>query len=233
MKTVVWIICFLCLLQISPAKLTSWQFDGSVFTRSNELMQILGDNEVVDSHSADLDGDGSNECITLIQGKALITNCSSVTLWQSPDSWQVSQAFMSDLNRDGIPEMTLLVWRPFTPWPIDSFLPSGGRINDFHDNHGKSCHLILIGWKRDGYNELWAGSALVRPVEQIKAVDLDGDGWQELIALESEYDAVRSGGTLTAWRWRGFGFVLLDEIKKHFTTIKVVHDSTSVLVLTQ
>ena len=108
------------------------------------------------------------------------------------------QAQISDLNRDGGPEATLLVWRPFQPWPVDQWLPHGGRIESFHDDQGNSCHIILIGWRGSAYGELWAGSALAGPVRSFAAADLNGDGSQELLTLEGSYAEaeVRAGARL-------------------------------------
>jgi hypothetical protein len=96
-----------------------------------------------------------------------------------------------------------------------------------------SCHVILIGWARDGYNELWAGSALIRPVEQLHTVDLDGDGWQELAALEGNYDSSQSGGDLTVWKWNGFGFTLADEVKHNFNQIQIIGTNTQKWIFVQ
>jgi hypothetical protein len=215
---------------VSP---TTWRFDGSKFVEEGQPGKIRNGSEVENPYVGDLDGNGTQECVGLSEEKATISKCNGDTLWQSPESWQVKQAFVSDLNRDGAKEVTLLVWRPFKSWPIDSFLPAGGRIDNFHDREGLSCHLILIGWKGQGYDDLWAGSALIRPVEQLTAVDLDNDGWQELVALEGQYDAGTPGGTLTAWRWRGFGFVLMDEVMRQFTNLNVFRDSSTVWMITR
>ena len=188
---------------------------------------------LANSTNADLDDDGRLECAGLSSGNATISDCGDRILWQSPKDWQVKQAFVSDLNRDGNPEVTLLVWMPFTAWPVDSFLPHGGRISDFHNQQGLSCHVVLIGWNGKEYVEKWAGSALVRPVEQLSAVDLDGDGAQELVGLEGQYDATYPGGTLTVWRWRGFGFVLVDETEYWFRSIRVLYDTAGYWVIAQ
>ena len=103
---------------------------------------------------ADLDGDGTPETLALTGGRLSI-HTGDNTVWQSPQTWQVVQAAFTDLNRDGQPEVTLLLWRPFQPWPVDQWLPNGGRIADFHDAAGQSCHIILIGWSRSAYRELW------------------------------------------------------------------------------
>jgi hypothetical protein len=233
MKIILWAIALLGLLQITPLVLSWWQFDGKKLIRSDGLAMESSSTALMNSQSADLDGNGNRECIQLLGATAQITDCMKHVLWQSPTGWQVRQAFVSDLNRDGKPEATLLVWKPFTSWPIDSFLPNGGRINGFHDAQGLSCHLILIGWAGNGFAEKWAGSALIRPVEQLTAVDLDGDGEQELVGLEGEYDSPRSGGTLTVWRWRGFGFVLVDEVKSWFASIQVVNDAGNRWIVAQ
>lgn len=158
--------------------------------------------------SGDLDGDGGMECLAVSGEISQITDCESAVLWQSPPEWRVTEGQVGDLNHDGVDEAVLLVWRPFRPWPVDKFMPTGGRINDFHDSHDESCQVILIGWEKNLWRELWAGSALARPIRQLGVADLDGDGWQELAALENDYDSARSGGQLTVWRWLGFGFSL-------------------------
>lgn len=233
MRSSIWIFIFLCLLQVSPLSYAIWHFDGVKFVEEDHPGASMNGSEVLNPGEGDLDGNGQKECVELSEGSARITDCKGDVYWQSAASWQVKQAFVSDLNRDGNEEVTLLVWRPFRSWPIDSFLPSGGRIDSFHDRDGMSCHLVLIGWDREGFDELWAGSALIRPIERVTAVDLDNDGWQELVALESQYDTRTPGGTLTAWRWRGFGFVLLDEVKQQFTTLNVFADSSAVWVITR
>ncbi len=233
MKIGLWLIVLLGLLQITPAKLSAWRFDGEGLVRSDIAYAAPEQSLLVPSAKADLDDDGLHECVTLASGNVTISDCRNRVLWQSPGDWQVRQAFVSDLNRDGEPEVTLLVWRPFMPWPVDNFLPFGGRIRDFHDRQGLSCHVTLIGWNGKEYVEKWAGSALVRPVEQLSAVDLDGDGAQELVGLEGQYDAPYPGGTLTVWRWRGFGFVLVDETENWFRSIRVLHDTASYWVIAQ
>lgn len=233
MKIALWMIALLGILQITPARMSAWQFSGDGLVQ-NEIVDVgPGESLWVESTSVDLDDDGRFECTALSSGSATISDCGEKILWQSPDNWQVKEAFVSDLNRDGKPEVTLLVWRLFMPWPIDSFLPHGGRIKDFHDQQGLSCHLILIGWNGKKYVEKWAGSALIRPVEQLSAVDLDGDGGQELVGLEGQYDGPYPGGTLTVWRWRGFGFVLMDETEEWFRSIQVLNDTASYWVIAQ
>ena len=175
---------------------------------------------------ADLKSDGRQETLTVVQGQAALRESGRV-VWQSPADWQVLQAAFTDLDRDGRPEVALLVWRAFQPWPVDRWLPSGGRIQDFHDAAGQSCHLILIGWRRDGrYGELWAGSALAEPLRAFAAADLDGDGAQELVTLDGRYADPRSSPArdLKVWEWNGFGFTVVSSLQGTFDRMALVRD---------
>lgn len=139
--------------------------------------------------------------------------------WQSPANWQVRQVVTGDLNRDGTVEFGLLVWRPFSPWPIDKYQPYPGRIAGFHNEEGLSCHFILVGRDGAGYRELWAGSALADPISDLSVADYDQDGVEELLAIEGTY-ASPGHGNLTVWRWQGFGFSLVERVDgdfRHYT----------------
>jgi len=227
------IIVILALMSVEPARLSAWIFSQQALQAESLAALVPSAQAVKMQQSADLNGDGIPECLNLWSDQLQITNCAGTLLWQSPENWQVKEAQIGDLNRDGKPEVILLVWRPFQPWPIDKFLPSGGRISAFHDLDGKSCHIILIGWARDGYNELWGGSALIRPVSQINVVDLDGDSRQELVTLEGLYDGENIGGQLTVWNWNGFGFTLADQSKNYFHKLKIIGTATQKWILVQ
>lgn len=177
--------------------------------------------------SVDFDGDGHEENIVHKNGHLHILS-QGLVVWASPQEWQITQAKITDLNRDKIPEVALLVWRKFAPWPIDAYIPHPGRIKDFHDRENRSCHLILIGFRQGAYRELWAGSALADPLLGFTSADLNHDGYQELIALESRYDARLFGSSaLTVWEWNGFGFTLLARGPYgHFPSLSTVQTSS-------
>jgi hypothetical protein len=181
---------------------------------------------------ADLNGDGLPETLRLADDRLAILS-GAQDIWQSPASWHVAQAAFSDLNRDGTPEVTLLVWRPFRPWPVDAWLPHGGRISEFHDSDGQSCHLILIGWKRGIYRELWAGSALAEPLRAFAATDLDADGKEELAALEAAYDDPPSAAanSLKVWEWNGFGFSAVYSLEGRFRQMQIVRAADGRLLI--
>jgi hypothetical protein len=132
---------------------------------------------------------------------------------------------IADLSHDQSPEVALLVSRPFQPWPVDAWLPRGGRISAFHDARGYSSHIILIGWKGASYGELWAGSALAEPVRQFTAASLNGES-QVLVTLEGEYDDPPSmpSRRLKVWDWNGFGFRLVSALEGPFSRMDVSQD---------
>jgi hypothetical protein len=196
---------------VSPSPLQAWQWQDRTLQRVPIPAPL---HPVAAATSADFDGDGRPESLALTAGRATI-HTESQRRWQSPPAWQVAQAQISDLNRDGRPEATLLVWRPFKPWPVDTWLPHGGRIESFHDSSGFSCHLILIGWKQGAFREVWAGSAMADPVKRFAAADLAGDGLPYLVTLEGAYDDPPSAPSrrLSVWEWNGFGFSLVKELE--------------------
>jgi hypothetical protein len=160
------------------------------------------------SSSADLDGDGQAERLELTEGTAAILRGGDV-LWNSPANWRVIQASISDFNHDGQSEVALLLWREYAPWPVDAYMLHPGRISDFHDGDNQSCHMILIGWRRQAFGEIWAGSALADPIIAFIGADIEGDGRMELIALEGSYGDTREiAQVITVWDWNGFGFTL-------------------------
>ncbi len=207
------------LLLVMPAPMRAWRMEQSSLKSSALPLHVRLSS--MDT-SADLDGDKLPERLALVAGRAAIWKEDRV-LWQSPPAWHVEQAQVTDLNQDGIPEITLLVWRPFKPWPVDTWLPHGGRIEDFHDTNGMSCHIILIGWKQGGFRELWAGSAMANPVKGFRAADLEGDRQQYLVTLEGEYSDPRSAPArrLKVWEWNGFGFTVVNELDESFPFIDV------------
>jgi hypothetical protein len=211
------LIAIAALALVTPAPIRAWELHG----RALERVSLPSGTDMVPAEtSADLDGDGVPEMLVVTGDRAVIQTRDQLR-WQSPELWQIEQAQITDLNRDGFPEAALLVRRPFKPWPVDAWLPSGGRINDFHDSRGLSCHLILIGWYKESFRERWAGSALAEPVDHFAVADLTGDGNEYLVTLEGEYDDPPSAPSkhLKVWEWNGFGFSVVSEVPGPFSLI--------------
>ena len=192
------------LLCSSPIQVSIWQLtDDGLQPAAWQLAKPLPSNP--DQTPGELKLENDSVTISSHPGK-----------WESPPTWQVQQAAWTDLNHDGDPEATLLVRRPFEPWPVDRVLPHGGRIQSHQDTEGMSSHIIMIGWKKDHWGEVWAGSALARPIQQFEVADLNQDGKQELVVLEGDYQKGDStlAGSLAVWKWNGFGFDLLSRVEK-------------------
>jgi hypothetical protein len=62
---------------------------------------------------------------------------------------------------------------------------------------------FVYGWDGARLYPKWLGSRLSRPFDDATLGDLDGDGRDELVAVERTRDGRRE---LAAYRWRGFGF---------------------------
>lgn len=201
------VVCGLAL--VSPAHLCFYSYQsGRLVSENPRTARIIPPLSILD-----FNGDGSPDRIELNAGRLNLQTGENV-LYQSPQEWDVRQAEFGDLNRDGRPEIILLVWRDFEPWPIDRLLPAGGRIEDFHDAQNRSCHIILLAWGKNGVREAWAGSALADPVTGFATGDLDGDGREELLTMEGDYDhpGFLPANGVKIWEWNGFGFTRLEQI---------------------
>ena len=205
---------------VAPIPLRLWRLTGPAVAPASLSVPLFALRPVT---SADFDGEGQPETLTLAHGQATLTSGGQIR-WQSPAAWQVRQAEIADLNRDGRPEAVLLVWRPFKPWPVDQWLPQGGRIRDFRNAAGQSCHLILIGWYKNAFRERWAGSALAEPLQAFAVADLAGTGQPVLAALESEYADAPSAPArrLKIWEWNGFGFSVVSTLTGPFSQLALL-----------
>ncbi len=211
-------------VMIFPLSLT-WEFRTDVLVQDSH--GAVG-RVVLPVYHGDLDRDGQNEQVVVDQGQAWIYHSGQV-MWHSSSDWNVIDAQVTDLNHDQQLEVTLLVWRAFQPWPVDRFLPHGGRIAGHQDANGQSCQLVLISWRREAFRELWVGSALARPILSFRSADLDGDTRQELVVLEGEYLETAGSSnprwparSLAVWQWSGFGFNLLTRQTGFFGTLSIM-----------
>lgn len=209
----------------------SW-LNGKLAEQDSQLLSKISEKRMLQQPMlVPVDGD----CTFFSNSQLELFRCEKtgeVGIWKTPEDWRVEELIVADLNRDDAQEYVLLVWRPFEPWPIDRFLPNGGRIAEYHNKAGLSAHLILVGWDGEEYRELWAGSALANPISAIRAIDIDRDGYEELVAVEGEYDALENGGNITIWRWQGFGFTLLDRMEGNYSGYEVYRTDQQISILT-
>ncbi len=226
------LLSLIALFNLSPSWIKAWTYEqNSLSMQSGSFVHIQPIEPLSITQIA-----GTKYCLNLFDGQVEIYTCDTdqmEVVWQNPAGWEVREAFFSDLNRDGVPEATLLVWREFQPWPVDRFLPSGGRIDSFQDSKGKSCQVILIGMNDGKFDEVWAGSAMADPLHQIHAVDLDDDGVEELAGLEYPYNGNDHRSSLVVWEWNGFGFTLGDRKTGSYSNLLIVFDQQNILLMVQ
>ncbi|MBN1266717.1 MAG: hypothetical protein JXA25_14570 [Anaerolineales bacterium] len=206
-------ICLAGLMLIQPGNVNAYAWSGDGLRRY-DVYAAAAENS--GTGFIDLNSDGVEErilldgdCVNLVQGLE--------NLWKNPADWEIIGALVSDMNQDSRDELVLLVRRPYEPLPIESYIPNPGPSSTFQDKDGYTYHIVLIGYEKDSFREVWAGSALARPLESILASDLNMDGWDELIGLEQDPTSERDGPqTVSVWRWQGFNFTLLERKRFRF-----------------
>lgn len=139
----------------------------------------------------DLTGDGSPETV-LREGKSLRILQGDVEIWRSDPAWRVVDAALGDPNNDGRYEILAALWKP--------------------DDAGVlASHPFIIGHRGGTVKVIWGGSAVAHGIHEVALADVDGDGMEELLVLESARigdgpDAVWR--TFSVWDWHGWGYNL-------------------------
>lgn len=125
-----------------------------------------------------------------------------------PADWEVTAGTLADITGDALCEWVLVVWRPWRDWPTQKWLDTESPIRDFHDEHGLSCHLVVLN-PEDG-SEIWVGSPLPHPIVKMVVGDVDRDGTLEVMTLRGDYENGRrdTATHLDIWFWDDFGFTL-------------------------
>jgi len=134
-----------------------------------------------------------------------------------PKSWDLRSSAWGDLTGDGLPECVLTVWRPWRGWKVEKWGPKRkSPVGRNRDARGDSSNIVLVRPLANGkYREVWAGSPLAIPVLRAWLEDVNSDGKLELVTLEGNYAAGRTGRAITRalWRWKPFGFELISREK--------------------
>lgn len=153
--------------------------------------------------SADLDGDGVGELVREAAENGGLVITDGPTVYRSREQWRVLEAFIADVDGNGLPEVTAL---------LDS---SDGR------------HLGLFGWVGGQYRERLVTSPLtprplslriipaVRdPVAQNQGPELGRQAAPEpdLVVLTEEVAKGAGAAVETTYRWNGFGFTAVERV---------------------
>jgi len=149
---------------------------------------------------ADLDGDGEAERLTLARGRLMLER-GGTAVWSSPEAWWVDDFAAADLTRDGIPDLSLSAWKSGDYGPSKPFWVAEEDLETRN-------HFFVYRLGKDGLAPVWQSSNLAAPNCAIEALDVDGDGSQELVVAEGEYGDRPDcrASHLAVWRWGGWGF---------------------------
>jgi len=137
----------------------------------------------------DLTGDGVAETIRR-EGESLRVLQGDAEIWRSDPAWRVVDVALGDPNDDGRYEMLAALWKP--------------------DDAGVlASHPFIIAHRGGTIKVIWGGSAVDQGIHELALADVDGDGIEELIVLESARPGAGLGATqrtLAVWDWHGWGF---------------------------
>ncbi|MFZ5944734.1 MAG: hypothetical protein ACOYVD_11525 [Bacillota bacterium] len=151
--------------------------------------------------SIDLDKDGIKEDILLKNGTVNIKS-GTQSIWQSPENWWVDYFLVGDINNDGVPELNMLVWKE------GSFGESKPFWITEEDKNVKN-HLFVFKLRDGAVKPVWQSSNLDNPNFYIEIADINGDGENELIAVEGSY-VTPGERRITHWKWNGWGFTRIE-----------------------
>jgi len=164
---------------------STYQCEGLACTEASAPTGLAFSGGLFEAGTADLDGDGQPETITLEGGRLQVREPDGTLAWESPLRWLVVDAALGDPDWDGRPDLVAIFWKTDKAGVLRS-------------------HPFLIRQNGGRYEEVWGGSAVSEPIWEVEVTDLNGDGLDELAVL-----AMAPGGrgqTLSVWEWHGWGF---------------------------
>jgi len=137
----------------------------------------------------------------LLKDGILQVSKNSETIWKTPADWWVDDFILADSDNDGQTEINLSLWKsgnfgPFKPFWI--------KENDASVKN----HLFVYKWKGGEAKAEWQSSNLPEPNCQIAVRDINGDGQNELVVVEGDYQDWPDcrGQYAAVWKWDGWGF---------------------------
>ena len=144
----------------------------------------------------------------VLEGGSLTVVHRGQEVWRSDPSWDVRELLVADLNNDDEQEVALVLWKPFRSDPpvfYDDFaFPAPWEEGSLRN------HLFVYTWRDGDWLPLWCSSPIADPISHLTLGDVDGDGANELVALEGAYGESLDAPArqVSVWRWNGWGFTL-------------------------
>ncbi|WP_424910921.1 hypothetical protein [Thermovenabulum sp.] len=193
-----------------------------VFSKEgNEIWQYnLGNNDyILSSCAGDVDKDLTDE-IFLITGKR---------------NENYGENFIILTLEDGIKLKLFEEMKVFNPWKVQIADVDEDENLEISIGVYKKAELHPVMAKRPfiyGLNEgglfpKWRGSRLSKPFDDYVFFDIDEDGKDELLSVET----VKDGKKITsAYKWKGFGFELFSESSAYDEIDSIVKEEKRVLV---
>lgn len=122
------------------------------------------------------------------------------TIWESPTDWRVDDFVLSDSTGDGIINLNLSVWKPGN---FGSSKPFWIEENDMSVKN----HFFVFELEGETVKGIWQSSNLEAPNCEFQFGDVDGDGVNELVVIEGDYeDEFCQGKYVAIWQWQEWGF---------------------------
>jgi hypothetical protein len=168
----------------------------------------------------DLTGDGQYEKVVHHEGRVRVYDGGKL-VWQSPLTWEVHDVALGDPNDDGRFELLLALRK----------VDEDGMVHS---------HPFIIGYRNGSYRQVWGGSAVADPLAEVELGDLDGDGIEEMIALDErcvseetpEGTNACDKNVISVWRWNGWGFTQMWKSSAgNFRNLRLMADLDANLVI--
>lgn len=188
---------------LSSATVVEWKGEENIKTyeRAMPLQESFRDAFTTERTLTDnLRTNRIGEMYILKDGQLRI-NEGNMALWVSPRDWWVQDVALADVDGNREREVVLTVWKAGN---YGSSKPFWVEENDTSIKQ----HVFVYAFQDGKLQPIWQSSNLPQQNCETTFADIDGDGIDELIALEGDYtyDATCTASTIGIWKWENWGF---------------------------